>query len=221
MVIIFDLDDTLYDERTFMLGGFQAVAKYLSPILKLDSAMIISALVNEVKIARENVFDRFLAKQGIVSKRLTHRCISVYRGHKPHIILYHEAIDCLKRLRKYPLYVVTDGNKIIQRKKCQLLGLDTKVKRYFCTNDYGLVYNKPSPYCFQKICALENIPPSRAVYVADNPNKDFIGIKPLGFHTIRVMTGRYRQLELDAAHEAELRIQTLAELNESLLRCLT
>lgn len=218
MVIIFDLDDTLYDERTFMLGGFQAVANYLSPILGISSETIVSALVDEVKFKREEVFDRFLAEQGVSSKRLTNRCISIYRGHIPHISLYPEAEDCLKRLHKFPLYVVTDGNKIIQRKKCQALGLDKKVKRYFCTNAYGLNRCKPSPYIFQKICALEGIPPSKAVYVADNPNKDFIGIKPLGFHTIRVMTGRFHQLELDAAHEAEVRIQTLAELDESLLR---
>ena len=33
MIVVFDLDDTLYEEIQFVKGGFQAVAKLLSNVL--------------------------------------------------------------------------------------------------------------------------------------------------------------------------------------------
>jgi putative hydrolase of the HAD superfamily len=217
MVIVFDLDDTLFDELTYAYGGLRAAAEFLSPIIGKDATKIASALNLELAEKREQVFDRYLLKQGIINKELVKRCINVYRAHPPQISLYPEAKMCLERLLKHPLYIVTDGNKIVQRKKFDALGLGKWIKKCLCTNAYGINHSKPSPYCFQKICSLEKTDPSNVVYVADNPNKDFIGIKPLGFHTIRVMTGRFRELKLSDIYNAETRINNLSELDDALL----
>lgn len=218
MVIVFDLDDTLFDELTYAHSGLRAAAQFLSPILKKDSSEIALALNQELTEKREQVFDRFLSKQGIINKGLVKQCISVYRGHNPQISLYPEAEDCLQRFSNYPIYVVTDGNKIVQRKKFNALGLNKRVKKCLCTNAYGMNHCKPSPYCFQKICSLEKALPSQVVYVADNPYKDFVGIKPIGFHTIRVMTGRFQRIELPDIYEADIKIGNLNELDDALNR---
>lgn len=219
MVIIFDLDDTLYEELSFVRSGFKAVADYLSPILNVSREFIASSLMDELQIRRDHVFDRFLAKRGI-GRTVVKNCVSVYRGHEPTLELFPEARACLQRLRGYPIYIVTDGNKLVQRKKYLALGLDAFVKRCFYTYAHGLHHSKPSPYCFEKICRLEKVLPQSVVYIADNPRKDFVGIKPLGFQTIRVLTGPYKNDKVDEAFDADLKIPHLGALNEEILKTL-
>ena len=44
MNIVFDLDDTLYDEDQFILSGYFQVSKYLSKKINLSKANIFNAL---------------------------------------------------------------------------------------------------------------------------------------------------------------------------------
>jgi putative hydrolase of the HAD superfamily len=83
MVIVFDLDDTLYEELSFVRSGFRAVADYLSPMIGLPQKQIVEALNAELQVQREKVFDRFLLKHGIKSQKMIKGCVSVYRGHQP------------------------------------------------------------------------------------------------------------------------------------------
>lgn len=212
MIFVFDLDDTLYDESTFILSAFQHTASFLARVTGLNEGVIVSELLEEVKKGRSGVFDRFLNKHGIATKGLVKKCVSLYRGHNPKISLLPEAAKCLTICGKERTYVVTDGNKIVQKNKFLALGLEGKVKKIICTNAYGLDKCKPSPYCFLKICEWEGVSPDKVVYIADDPNKDFVGIKPLGFQTIRVMKGRFRDLKLDQAHEAHKSVLSLADI---------
>jgi putative hydrolase of the HAD superfamily len=218
MVIVFDLDDTLYEEITFVRSGFRAVANYLSPILKIAQEHILVGLNAELRIQREKVFDRFLMKQGFKSQKIIKNCVSVYRGHEPCLSLYPEARACLARLHEYPIYIVTDGNQLVQRKKFYALGLELLVRRCFFTYAHGLHRCKPSPYCFEKICDLERVAPPSVVYIADNPHKDFVGIKPFGFQTIRVLTGPYKNDKVEEAYEAHLSVPNLQAVHETLLK---
>jgi putative hydrolase of the HAD superfamily len=221
MVIVFDLDDTLYEELTFVKSGFHAVSDFLASILNMSPHEIFSQLMVEFAIQRKHVFDRFLSKTGKKSSHLINHCLSVYRKHTPQIQLYPAASHCLRLLSNFPLYVVTDGNRLVQKRKCLALGLHNYVKKCFFTYSYGLKHAKPSPFCFQKICSIEQVPSRQVVYVGDNPYKDFVGIKPLGFHTIRVLTGPYSKMKLPPAFEAELRIADLSELTVALInKCL-
>jgi putative hydrolase of the HAD superfamily len=214
MVIVFDLDDTLFDSLTYVYSGFRVVSDYLSPLLYLPAEQIFEELKSELQRDRQQVFDRFLARKGRQTKQLIKKCLSIYRGHKPIIHLFPEADDSLNRLKNYPLYVVTDGNKWVQKNKCMALGLPSRMRGCYYTHAHGVHRAKPSPYCFQLICQLEKVNPSEVVYIGDNPYKDFIGLKPLGFHTIRVLTGPYKEIVLDASHEADLTVATLKEINK-------
>jgi putative hydrolase of the HAD superfamily len=218
MVFVFDLDDTLYEELSFVRSGFRAVADYLSPLIGLPQSQIVEALNAELQLQREQVFDRFLLKQGIKSQKMIKSCVSVYRGHEPSISLFPEARACLARLQEHPIYIVTDGNQLVQRKKFLALGLDLLVRRCFFTYAHGLHRRKPSPYCFEKICQIEQVSPSSVVYIGDNPHKDFVGIKPLGFQTVRVLTGPYRYDQVDEVYEAHFTIPNLQAFNEQLIQ---
>lgn len=215
MIIVFDLDDTLYSDASFVESGIKCVAKYL----QRPKAFI--ELLELLQDSRDQVFDRYLKKHGIYTKKRVRELVQIYRNHTPHITLFAEAKRCLKRLSHQNLYLVTDGNYIVQQNKVKALKLEPNFKKIFYTSRYGLKHAKPSAYCFTKIASLEKVRPEDVVYVADNPHKDFVGIKPLGFRTVRVMTGRYAHVNLDRRHEAEVTITNLDELNKDNIAWLT
>lgn len=220
MILIFDLDDTLYDESRFVDGGLAAVAR----MGKLEFgwnehdslAFMRSTLQHH---GRGAIFDRWLAKQGKVSRRLIDKCIRVYRYHATEISLPESALSMLRTMSaQHSLYLVTDGHKLVQQRKIEALGLNRFLKRAFITNRYGSQRAKPSTYCFERIRNLEACQWSDMVYVGDNPTKDFVNLNKLGVHTIRVMTGAYRQEQAALGYEACHRIRDLSGLESLIAR---
>ena len=53
-------------------------------------------------------------------------------------------------------------------------------------------------------------------YIGDNPHKDFINLKPLGVHTIRINTGHYMDVEVPQRFDAAITIEKLEDLNRVL-----
>ena len=221
MVIVFDLDGTLYDELTYVQSGFRAVAGYLEDTHRISTTSSFSFMMQKLSGGRGRIFDDLLTEFGVYSKKNVQKCLSVYHCHRPEIRLSGEADACLERFAKFPLYVVTDGNKLVQENKLRALGVPPRVKFCYITHRYGIKNAKPSPYCFLKICEREKVDPKEVFYIADNPNKDFVGIKPLGFKTIRILQGSYREILLTSEYEAENQIRSLNELTEELIEELT
>ena len=220
-VVAFDLDDTLYEEMSFVRGGFRAVAAWLEQEVPGARAKDCYAwMMDELeRHGRGRVFDAVLERLGrCASRRMVDACVRVYRRHEPDLALYPDAERALRSLEAagVPVYVVTDGHPGVQASKVKALGLDGRpsVRRCYLTRRYGLRHEKPSPHCFLRICQREGVPPERVVYVGDNPRKDFVGIRPLGFRTVRVLRGAHANVELDEAHEAEKRVRNLDEFME-------
>jgi putative hydrolase of the HAD superfamily len=220
MVLVFDLDDTLYDETTYVKSGFKAVAAFLKEHFQLNEKKTVQELMLELEKGRGSIFDNVLKKHSLFTKKRVQQCITVYRLHKPTIELSASGKKCLERFKKYPLYIVTDGNKIVQHNKIKALKVDKMVKQFFITHRYGVHNAKPSTYCFLKICEREKVDPGQVVYIADNISKDFVGIKPLGFKTIQVLTGQYTSLKKEQKYHAALKINSLDELTEKLIATL-
>ena len=221
-VIAFDLDDTLYDEMNYVRSGFRAVAVFLEEQAGIPAERGFRDMLRLIeRDGRGRVFDELLREHGCYSRRLALRCVSVYRAHHPDIRLLPDAEYALKRLGGvYPLYIVTDGNKHVQWNKLKALGLadHPHIRRCFVTRRFGIRHEKPSPYCFSLICHAERTEPRDVVYVGDNPNKDFVGIKPFGYRTVRIRRGQYAGLRKSAEYEAEHEIEDLTELVDLIRR---
>ena len=212
-VLVFDLDDTLYPELSYVHSGFRAVAAFLSPLLDMPAeALAAEIIAGETTHGRGQVFDNVLRQHDRWSKTLVATCLRVYRQHQPAISLFPDAERALTRFAGQSLYIVTDGHKEVQARKVAALGLTGRVRYAYLTNRYGRHRAKPDPHVFQLICQREGVAPTEVTYVGDNVKKDFVGIKPLGFNTVRIMRGNYAHYEADAAHEAARTIHSLDEL---------
>lgn len=207
-VLVLDLDDTLYDELSYVRSGFRAVAEWGHQRLGIDRedayARMMSLLAEQ---GRGRVFDEWLEGRGSVREAL-----AVYRRHAPTIGLWPEAEALLRELEGRAVYVVTDGHKGVQWRKAEALGLPARVRRVHLTNRYGVHRAKPSPYCFELIARRERVTMDRLVHVGDNPAKDFVGLNPLGVTTVRVLTGQHAAVVAAPGAEAQHRIPTLAHL---------
>ncbi|HBV96590.1 MAG: haloacid dehalogenase [Peptococcaceae bacterium BICA1-7] len=220
MVLVFDMDDTLFEEITYVKSGFKEVATYLFRKYSLPPDDSYEYMLKRIEGGRGHIFNDVLLKYNLFSNAEVRKCLSIYRSHRPHIHLYKDAEKCLNRFKHLPLYIVTDGNKIVQNNKLKALGLYDRVKFCYITHRYGIRQAKPSPYCFLKICEREKVEPHKVFYIGDNPNKDFIGIKPMGFKTIRVLRGMFKDIRNKEEYEADLNIYSLDELDNRLFMAL-
>ncbi|GAA4349473.1 HAD family hydrolase [Hymenobacter saemangeumensis] len=221
-VLVFDLDDTLYPELSYVHSGFREVAVFLAPQLGVPAETLTAALIaDEAASGRGQLFDNLLRRYSRWSKALVMACLRTYRQHQPrHLALHPDAERCLQRFAAWPLYIVTDGHKEVQARKVAALNLAGRVRFAYLTNRYGRHRAKPDPYVFELIRQREGVEAGQVIYVGDNPRKDFVGIKPLGYKTVRILRGNYAHLPADAAHEAQCRIHSLDELTEEFLASL-
>lgn len=221
MILAFDLDDTLYEEITYVHSGFQAVSKYLvsNGIVNINQQKLYDRFIEELNSnGRGKVFNVVLDSLDIKQKKVVNQCLSVYRLHNPKIKLSKSAIECLNRFEKFKKYLVTDGNKIVQQKKIDALKLNKFFEKTYRTYQYGIKYSKPSTYCFELILKREKCLPYELVYIGDNPNKDFVNLKKMGVKTIRINQGMFKDFFKEKKYEADIMLDSLDELTLDLIR---
>lgn len=216
MVVVFDLDDTLYNEITYVESGFDAVAKFISENTEAKQTVILSKMMQNLQLnGRGKVFNDILKEFNLYSKSNVKKSISIYRLHQPNIKLDKEVLELLKEFNiKYPLYLVTDGNKVVQSLKVKALTIEAFFKKVFVTHRYGLKASKPSLFCFERIKSLEKCNWDDMIYIGDNPKKDFVNLNKMRAYTVRIIQGDHKDLKLDSAHEAHYSISNLQELRE-------
>lgn len=221
VILVLDLDDTLYDESTFVDSGFAAVAQFLSTTVD-EPATELHARMQDLlaEHGRGRVFDLLLASAGIPASEaqtLVPQCVEVYRTHEPAIALSPEVSLLLDELSsRFPLYLVTDGDPDVQARKIAALRLTPYFRECFRTWAFGREAGKPSLTCFEMIRAREGGTWADLVYVGDDPSKDFVGLRGVGARTIRVLTGRFRDIVADEDHEADVAIPDITQLGSVL-----
>ncbi len=186
--VIFDLDDTLYDEIDYCRSGFASVCERIAHLPGAPAAeRIFEALWKQFATGnRTRTFNAALDDLGMTcDDRLIAELVRLYRTHVPNIKLPSDSRDVLARLsRKYSLALLTDGFLPAQRLKARALGIEKYFKMILYTQDLGRDSWKPSLAGFEKIMQTLNAHPQSMACVADNELKDFIAPNKLGMATI-------------------------------------
>lgn len=187
--MVFDLDDTLFPEAAYVASGFRAVGEALARERRVDGFGERAAAVAAAG-ARGDVFDVALRQSGVAAddvRGLVPWCVARYREHRPDIALFPEAIEALDSLRgKVKLGVITDGWLVAQRQKVAALGLAERVDAVVYSDAFGREHWKPSAVPYRAVAEALGVAHDGCVYVADNPQKDFITARALGWRTIQV-----------------------------------
>ena len=213
--VIFDLDDTLYDEMQFVKSGFREVSLHMATKSAVSAEEYYKVLVDLLgEFGRGKIFDIVLRKSDLFDDISVSELVKVYRAHKPALSLYPGADVILDKLvdRGYKLGLITDGNVEVQKNKVDALGIkDIFVCKVF-SDEYGISKRKPDLFPYRKTLECLSVKPQQSVYVGDNPKKDFITARKLGMYTIRVMKGQCRMLSLSKEYEADFQIKKLDDI---------
>ncbi len=231
--VLFDLDDTLYRERDFVDQSFRSVARVMAKYLaerdkgrgREEKGDLQPARVGE---SPEELFRQMIELmeqegRGEIFNRLCERydvdipveeLVRIYRETKPVLSLYPDGEEFLARLEKRQIKtgLITDGNAQVQYNKIRALGLDRRLDVVLASYDLGL--RKPDPgvyvYCLEKLgCG-----PEEAVYIGDNPLKDFIGARKLGMKTVRIIRpeGLHMWRTAKEGYDADVTVHLLTEI---------
>lgn len=204
--VIFDLDDTLYDEIDYCRSGFRAVARFLAQTGSLPSDRDEDDLYHAFwkhfcSGNRTQTFNAALEELQIdFNDEVIASLVSMYRRHEPVLKLPDDTRKTLDILTdRYAMAVLTDGYLPAQELKLKALQIMHYFKHILYTESLGRGYWKPNPKGFELLAKKLGSDPHDCVYVGDNPAKDFLPANQLGMATIQVV--RPNRLHTEAPEE--------------------
>lgn len=211
LCLVFDIDDTLYLERTYVRSGFEAVGREVGLPAFAERAW---AAFEQGR--RGNTFDVVLAELGAPPEPgLVPRLVAAYRAHRPRIQLLDDAARCLEQARSSAVIaVVTDGPRVSQRAKAEALGLERWSDIVICTDDLGPDKAKPAPHAFQLAQKRAGVRAADCIYVGDNPSKDFAAPHALGWRCVRVRRPLGLHEHAPSADDVDIEVDHLGDLLE-------
>jgi putative hydrolase of the HAD superfamily len=214
--VIFDLDDTLISENQYIKSGFRHIAEILSKRINKSSVFIYDKLLDLYNTSPKNVFNRLLLELNEQhTKDDIMELVTAYRSHVPVIQFYDDVVPCLRQLKEYGIKtgIITDGYKLTQRNKLQVLNADQYFDEIIVTDELGREYWKPHPKSFELMCDKLGCDYEEMLYVGDNPEKDFYikVIKPIT--TVRIdREGIYKDKEYLKDIREDFKIRNLFQL---------
>ncbi|MDD5689512.1 MAG: HAD family hydrolase [Caldisericia bacterium] len=216
--LLFDLDDTLYDEKQFVESGFIKVAEFIENKFKFNKKDFYKILIDIFnRGSRGNIFNLALEKVNIIfDENIIYSMVKIYREHNPAIKLEKDIGALLIKLKStHSLGIITDGYLEVQKRKVQALKLGEIFDTIIYTDEYGKEYWKPNVFGYKlALKELGYVLPEETIYIGDNPYKDFIGAKKVGITTVRIINQNreYSNVKLNKEYEADYEIRKLNDI---------
>lgn len=173
-VVVFDLDDTLYNELDYLKSAFKDIARRISS----GDWKSLYAYMFSLHRSKKNVFQIISENHQIEIPTL----IDWYRSHQPEIHLFDGVFELLTQIKQKggKLAVITDGRVKTQMSKLESLGITHFFDDIIISEAIG--FEKPHLTNFQVI--TEKMHGNQYFYIADNFKKDFITPNAQGWTTI-------------------------------------
>src|SRR3989339_2059907 len=192
--IIFDLDDTLYDcSGTLVLRGRRQAAGKIARLINCseEEAYSLQLEMDEEFGVNTNIYEKIVTIYNLPSTYAQELLEEFVHVDISDITVFPDVMDKMTQLkvRGYRLVLVTSGDKEIQRKKIDVLGLNN---RYF--DDIvitGRNKSQPKKACFQEIMKRYDLQPEEVICVGDKIDDELTASKSLGMVTVIFEHGRH------------------------------
>jgi HAD superfamily hydrolase (TIGR01549 family) len=172
--ILFDLDDTLYDLRSYWQGRLhRALGELLERYPHFDREALVKQAIAE-KVYTEK-FPAFLRDQGVDDDTLLAAAHDVYsRDWFSMLELYDDAVHTLQALRQCcKLGLVTNGPSWTQRPKIEQFRLVDYLDLLIVSEEVGVA--KPDPAIFQIALGRLGLAAHETLFVGDSIEFDMRG----------------------------------------------
>ena len=219
--ISFDLDDTLYDNRTIIKAAVQAMDTHLNQIAawqqqgpdfwlncREQALQQQPRLAEDVTLWRQAALQYGFAKLGyseIQQQQAAQSAYQAFADARSNITVSDTVINLLAQLRnKYPIIAITNGN--------------VEVEKFNLKNSFDLVLRagidgraKPHPELYQQACNHFNLTPNALLHVGDSLDTDVQGAHRAGCNSVwlrnQFTSYHYKglaHLEIDNIHSLEI-----------------
>ena len=177
--IIFDLDDTLYNEIDFLKSAYKEISIKISREISVDALLIYNEMLKCFH-HKANVFEVIIKKYN--SSYSIQELLHVYRNHKPEIELSNEKNNVLDSLKSKNIHMglLTDGRSVQQRNKINALKLNTWFSEIIISEEFGSEKPNIDNYKYFEKKFGKGI----YYYIGDNVKKDFVSPNELNWKTI-------------------------------------
>jgi len=192
--IIFDLDDTLYDcSGTLVVRGRKHAAKTIARLINCpeDEAYQLQLEMEEKYGVKANIYEKIVTLYNLPIRYAQELLEEFVHIDISDITVFPDVMYTLIQLkvRGYRVVLVTSGDKEIQRKKIDVLGLNN---RYF--DDImitGRNKDQSKKACFQEIMKRYDLQPEEVICVGDKIDDELAASKSLGMVTLMFEHGRH------------------------------
>lgn len=220
--IIFDLDDTLYPEISYVFSGYHAIGLFAQQQWGLEARQTENQLRELFANGnRSRTLDAWLQANNL-SQQWTAKLIDVYRQHTPKLELFagvHALLAATSQSRR--LGLISDGYLEVQKRKFAALSIGHFFDNVIFTDQWGREYWKPHQRSYRESLELLEVKSaSEAIYVGDNPAKDFITARQLGMSTVCVRLSDspiHPNSAPSTAHQADFYATSIEELTAFLM----
>jgi len=152
-VIVFDLDNTLYNENEFLFSAYKTISKYLAEKNSTDPRIYEIFLIETFKKdGRLFLFNKLLDEFHLNKIVSIDEILHIMHHHQVPLKFNPKAFMLLKSLVKKnkSIFILTNGSPIQQKNK--VIGLKITEKLPQINILYANEYKpKPSPFCIHKI----------------------------------------------------------------------
>jgi putative hydrolase of the HAD superfamily len=186
--VVFDLDNTLYDERSYREAAYWSISVRLGRRFGWRACEVHKHMLRIISSHGERAaFARVLLDFGVhlssVDTCIEQDIIPAYATCVCNLELYDDARSLLRELmeRDVSMGLVTNGGKRMQWNKIRLLGIQQYFKCIVVAGEhFSRDYWKPHTAPFEKCFASLGIDPADCLYVGDSPEVDVPGAASLG-----------------------------------------
>jgi putative hydrolase of the HAD superfamily len=216
--IVFDLDDTLLSSSEWTAPALEFAASKL----RLDAQRVwelATRYTQEHGGADAGIYNHVLLMCGQSDSAMNIRALAAwanqYAPPPGTLSLFPGVSQALEVLgHRYRLAVIADGHVDCQKAKVHATGLERLVASIVYSDAIdGIRSRRPDPRPFRAALAELGTRATQTLFVGDNPVKDFLRPRQLGFITVRVMQGEYAAVEYPSPdHAADYEISSVARM---------
>jgi putative hydrolase of the HAD superfamily len=215
-VVLFDLDDTLFDHAGAVAAGIVAHTGLASSAARwheLEETHYPRYLRGELTyIGQRRARTRdFLAPRELNDEDADDYFAGYSAAYRAAWLLHSDALPCLDALDDRRLGLITNGDLATQTRKIAGLGITDRFEHVIASGALG--FTKPDARIFAHACSLFDVPPEEALYVGDRLQTDAIGAAAAGLTGVWIDRAGIATSE-DLAAAAASGVHVIASLAE-------
>lgn len=191
-VVIFDLDNTLYDEHEYLIE----VIKYFENEHKVDMSNALLKLDKDIRQLSGDILKNILDLAEAYNSVNHDNLFLSYQNCEADINISIQFKLLLAELKVQGIYsaILTNGVLAVQKNKVRCLQLESMVDQVFYARSEGAKYEKPHVNAFLKVADAFNVKTQDCVMIGDNINNDIQGALNAGMQAI--LFGEYTKPKL-------------------------